>query len=220
MKRNIEKQIKAHILSTTAAAAIEEWKEASDNQKKPLYDYRGDHVEHVVKLAKSLAVAVNADLEVVTLAAWFHDSAKPGLEGLKIRNHGVASAAHAREWLQENEFDSLLIDRVCDAIEKHVGLTLKKPLEPIEAQVLWEADKIYKLGVIGLLQYILNGIRIEPGNDLRDFYDKLVEFLPLASRIANSMSTKKGKELGRVRLEALEYIIQELGTELNIDGRE
>jgi HD superfamily phosphodiesterase len=214
MKQEIENEIRSFILSTTTSAAINEWKDASSNQKEPLYDYRGDHVEHVVYLAKQLAIESNADLEVVTLAAWFHDSSKPGIQGLENRNHGVASAANARRWLQERKYDSRLIDRVCEAIEKHVGLTLKNPLEPIEAQVLWEADKLLKLGLIGTLHYVLNGIRIEPGNSLSDFHSKLVEFLPLASAIAISMATSKGKELGRQRLKTLQDFVEILGSEL------
>lgn len=217
MTLDIEEQIRAHILSATTQAAINEWKEAGISQKVPLYDYRGDHVEHVVKLSRDLAAAANADLEVVTLAAWFHDSSKPGIGGLENRNHGRESAANARKWLEQRDFDSVLIDRVCDAIEKHVGLTLKKPLEPIEAQVLWEADKLLKLGLIGLLHYILNGIRIEPGNSLGGFYDKLVEFLPLASRISKSMATPRGIELAELRLKSLTNLVGILGFELNIN---
>jgi len=217
MKQDIENQIKSYILSTTASAAIDEWKEASVNQKEPLYDYRGDHVQQVVHLAKILAVDANADLEVVTIAAWLHDSAKPGLGGVEIHDHGVASAALAREYLLERDFELHLINKVCEVIEKHVGLTLKKPLEPIEAQVIWEADKIYKLGLIGFLQYILNGIRIEPGNSLRDFHTKLVGFLPLASEIAGSMATPKGKIIAEERLRTLKNLSEILGSELNAD---
>jgi uncharacterized protein len=217
MKQKTEEIIRALVLSTTASAAIDEWKDASAAQEKPLYDYRGDHVQQVVHLAKLLAVDANADLEIVTLAAWFHDFAKPGLGEEKILNHGVASSEYARNWLQEREFDSKMIDRVCDSIEKHVGLTLKKPLESIEAQVLWEADKIHKLGVIGLLQYVLNGIRIEPGNNLGDFHTKLVEFLPLASEIASYMVTSKGKQLAKERLKTMQDLAEILGSELNMD---
>jgi uncharacterized protein len=214
MKQNMEEQIRKVVLSTTAAAAIDEWKVSSANQKEPLYNYRGDHIEQVVQLAKYLAFETSADYEVVTLAAWFHDFAKPGLGGVVIQNHGVASAKLAEKWLIEKGYDTLIVEKVCDAIRKHVGLTLEKPLEPIEAQILWEADKIHKLGLVGLLQYILNGIRIQPGNSLMDFHSKLVEFLPLASKIAKSAVTEKGKVLAYERLRTLQDFTRILGTEL------
>jgi uncharacterized protein len=33
-----------------------------------------------------------------------------------------------------------------EAIEKHVGLTTTEPVEPLEAAILWDADKLTKLG--------------------------------------------------------------------------
>jgi len=215
MIQETEEQIKRLVLSTTTAAAIDEWKTASVGQKKPLYDYRGDHVEQVVQLAKYLASDTGADIQVVTLAAWFHDFAKPGLGGVSIKDHGVASAIAAEDWLHKKGFDPAIVTKVCDAIKKHVGLTLEKSLEPIEAQVLWEADKIHKLGIVGLLQYVLNGIRIQPGNSLRDFHTKIVQFLPLASKIANSVVTQKGKVLANERLKVLQDLAKILGSELN-----
>jgi uncharacterized protein len=183
----------------------------------PLYNYRGDHVEQVVRLAKHLAIKTEADLEIIEFAAWFHDSAKPGLGGVAIRNHGIASAELAEKWMKKNGYDSAFVEKVCDVIKKHVGLTLEKPLEPIEAQILWEADKVHKLGLIGLLQYILNGIRIHPGNTLGDFHTKLVQFLPLASRIADSVVTDRGKELAYDRLKTLQDLARTLESELNSD---
>ncbi len=215
MKSGIEEQVRKMVKATTSEAAIEEWKDASDNQDAPLYNYRGDHVEQVVQLAKRLASETDADMEVVILAAWFHDYAKPGLGGVSIGNHGVASAKLAEDWLNKNGFDPSIVIRVCDAIKKHVGLTLEKPIESIEAQIIWEADKIHKLGLIGLLQYVLNGVRIKPGNSLGDFHRELIEFLPLASKIAESMFTERGKVLAYARLRTLQDLVRILGMELN-----
>ncbi len=215
MKSIAEDQIRMIIESTTKKAAITEWKKASKKQRVPLYNYRLDHVEQVVELAKHIGPTTDADMEIVVLAAWFHDLAKPGLEGIEIRNHGVASAELAEHWLVENGYDSDIILRVSDAIRKHVGLKLKKPLEPIEAQVLWESDKILKLGLIGLLQHVLNGVRIFPGQELDDIARRLHEFLPLAQEIANSVVTERGKEIANERLQSLEKLSKMMDSELN-----
>ena len=92
---------------------------------------------------------------------------------------------------------------------------LKKSLEPIEAQVLWEADKILKLGLIGVLQYILNGIRIKPGQSLSDFSQSLKEFLPLAEELTASVVTERGKEIAKERLERLYLLSKMLESELH-----
>lgn len=214
MDADIENQIRNIVEATTKKAAIEEWKKASNKQRVPLYNYRLDHVEEVVALAKQIGPSTSANMEIVILAAWFHDLAKPGLEGIAIRGHGEASAELAEHWLAEKGYEADTISRVSDAVRKHVGLTLNKPLEPIEAQVLWEADKILKLGMVGLLQYVLNGIRITPGQNLYDIAEKLRKFLPLAEDIAGSVVTEKGKEIAAERLKNLHQLTDMLDSEL------
>ena len=204
------------IEATTTKAAIEEWRDSGNNQKYPLYNYRNDHVHEVVDLARHIASFVNADMEVVTLAAWFHDSAKPGIGGLSAKNHGETSAGIAEHHLAASGIDPITIARVAEVMKKHVGLTLKKPLEPIEAQVLWEADKILKLGLIGVLHYILNGIRITPGMSLPVISERIREFLPLAKRIADSMVTDRGKAIAQERLRTLQDFSKTLELELNL----
>lgn len=215
MKPDIEDQIRQIVESTTKKAAIAEWKKASEKQRIPLYNYRFDHVKEVVELAKYIGTTTDADMEVVTLAAWFHDLAKPGLEGIEIRDHGKASAELAEHWMVENGYDSDVILKVSNAIRKHVGLKLEKPLESIEAQVLWESDKILKLGLIGLLQYVLNGVRISPGQGLDDIAGRLNEFLPLAQGIADSVETDRGKEIANERMQSLHTLSKMLNSELN-----
>lgn len=215
MKLEIEDKLRKIVELSTKEAAIEEWKEASEKQRKPLYNYRLDHVEEVVELAKLIGKSTTADLEVVTLAAWFHDLAKPGVGGISAKDHGKVSAELAEDWLLKAGYDLEITERVCDAIRKHVGLTLEKPLEPIEAQVLWEADKILKLGFIGLIHYILNGIRISKGLTLNEISEQLHEFLPLATKIAGSMNTKTGKEIADDRLKRLFILSEMLDSELN-----
>ncbi|MHA1662647.1 MAG: HD domain-containing protein [Candidatus Thorarchaeota archaeon] len=214
MTLDIENQLRQLIETSTKKAAIEEWKSSSKKQRKPLYNYRGDHVEQVVRLAKHIGESTDANMEIVILAAWLHDLAKPGIEGIEIRHHGEASAELAEEWLAQAGYNIDIISQVADAIRKHVGLKLEKPLEPIEAQVLWEADKILKLGIVGLLQYVLNSIRISPGQNLDDIAEKLREFLPLAEDIAGSVVTKKGKEIAAERLNNLHQLTDMLDSEL------
>jgi len=215
MNPEIENQLRLMVTNSTRKAAVDEWKNSANKQRLPLYDYRGDHVEQVVKLAKDIGSTTDANMEVVTLAAWFHDFAKPGLEGIEIRHHGIASAELAEDGLAQFGYDAKTITQVADAIRKHVGLKLEKPLEPIEAQVLWEADKILKLGLVGLLQYVLNSVRIRPGQCLEDIADGLREFLPLAADIASSVVTERGKEIATERLQRLHQLADMFDSELS-----
>lgn len=214
MKLDIEDQLQQIIITTTKKAAIDEWKSAAEKQRVPLYNYRGDHVRQVVNLAKQIASSTEANMEIVILSAWLHDISKPGIEGISIRNHGIASAEIAEEWLANAGYDSQTILHVTDVVRKHVGLKLEKPLEPIEAQVLWEADKILKLGLVGVLQHILNGIRIQPGQDLYQFAKAIRDFLPLAEGITQSVVTSIGKKIAKERLHRLHTLLEMLESEL------
>lgn len=215
MKSDIEQRLRKIVEVSTRKAAISEWEDAAKTQKVPLYNYRLDHIEEVVVLAKRIAEGSHADMEVITLAAWLHDLAKPGVGGIPAQHHGIVSAEMAGEILTQEEIDRKTIEKVSDAIRKHVGLTLKQPLEPLEAQILWEADKILKLGMVGLLQYVLNGVRIFPGRSLNVIADETREFLKLATNIAECMVTERGRAIAQERLKTLHFVSKTLDSELN-----
>jgi len=215
MKENIEKNLEKVVEGTTRKAAIEEWKFAAEKQKIPLYNYRFDHIKEVVNLAKYIAEGTDANMEVVVLAAWLHDVAKPGIGGISSDKHGVTSAEIAEDILLDEGIEHETITQVSDVIRKHVGLTIKGTIEPIEAQVLWEADKILKLGIVGLLQSVLNEVRIFPGQDLNEINKRLREFLPLAANLAACVVTERGKEIAKERLQRLYLLADMLDSELN-----
>lgn len=214
MKAGIESRLKTLIETSTRQTAIEEWNEAATNQKVPLYNYRFDHIQQVVTLAKHLAEGTEADMEIITLAAWLHDVDKPGVGGDSI--HGIDSAKLTEEILIRERIEPDLVAKVANVVKQHVGLTIEKPLEPIEAQILWEADKILKLGVVGLLQFVLNGTRLFPGRGLDEIAQALREFLPLATEIANCVVTKKGRGIAQQRLKSLQQISAFLDSEINM----
>ncbi|MFX1484566.1 MAG: HD domain-containing protein [Promethearchaeota archaeon] len=216
MKSDIEQRLREIVQVSTRKTAIKEWKEAAQNQKIPLYNYRGDHIDEVVALAKNLAEGTDADLEVITLAAWLHDLAKPGVGGISAEQHGIVSAEMAEEILTNEKMDREKIDKVSDVIRKHVGLTLARPLEPIEAQIIWEADKILKLGVIGEFQGLLNGVRLFPGRNMIQIAEDHRKFLTLAGKIVDSVVTDKGKAIAHERLRILELISESLDRELDL----
>jgi len=212
MKPDLEQKLKEMVLRQSAEAAREEWTRVLSSSERPLFDYRYDHVSQVVATAKRLAVLTGADMEVIALASWLHDLAKPGIGGTE--NHGDASAVMARDILLGEGVSRTTVDRVCDAIRKHVGLTLNKPLTPLEAQVLWDADKIVKLGIIGFSHYVINGIKLKPGLNIVEIAGEVRSFIPLAERIAASMNTGPGKEMAEIRLEHLKAVSSFLDREI------
>lgn len=217
MIENIEKNLKKIIETSTKKAAIEEWRNASEKQDAPLYNYRLDHAEEVVNLVKFIANGTDANMEVLILSAWLHDLAKPGVGGISTKHHGVRSAELATDVLSREGVDPNIIHQVAYVIQKHVGLIIEETLTPIEAQILWEADKILKLGAIGLFQQILNGVRLFPGESLEGIANRLREFLPLAEKIAVCMNTERGKRIAGERLQHLYSLSEMLDSELHIE---
>lgn len=204
--------IRRHIEETTSEAALREWRELVKNPD-PIYNYRLDHVVEVVNLARHLAIKAEADIEVVTIAAWLHDVAKPGFGD--VTNHAEASAVMADEILRKKNVDTELIQRICDVVRKHVGLTLKKPLEPIEAQIVWEADKLTKIGLTGFIRFLFNTIRMKQDQLLEDMYNDMISFRSLWIGVVDSMTTPRAKEIARDRLVHLESIVTMMHRELN-----
>ncbi|MHA2072732.1 MAG: HD domain-containing protein [Candidatus Thorarchaeota archaeon] len=214
MNDRLEAKLAEIIQTESEKVALKEWIDVQKESTQAPYNYRFDHVREVVKLTKHLAARTCADMEVATLAAWLHDYSKPGSSG--VPNHGKSSAAAARRLLEDEGIESGVIERVCDAIEKHVGLTLKEPVQPLEAQILWDADKIVKLGVIGLLHFLVNGLKINPGLYLNGMAQKIQEFIPLAEKIVESMNTDEGRAIGRSRLNTLKEISERFNQELDV----
>ncbi|MBS3795351.1 MAG: HD domain-containing protein, partial [Candidatus Thorarchaeota archaeon] len=145
-------------------------------------------------------------------AAWLHDVAKHGIHG--PNNHGEKSSELTREILLEMQIRKQSVDKICDIIKKHVGLTLKEPLEPLEAQILWEADKLSKLGATGIIHYIINGIKLKPGMSLVDISGELSDFMLLAEEIAASMHTEKAQEIASKRLNTMKSFVKFLEQEV------
>jgi uncharacterized protein len=211
---NMEEILRRIVKTSTNTASRNEWIEIQNENVESIYDYRYDHVEFVVNMAKHIAMQVGADMEVVTLASWLHDIAKPGMGG--VRKHGEISAEMAREILLQHDIDEAIIDRVCEVIRKHVGLTLEAPIEPIEAGVLWDADKILKLGAIGFVHFLVNGIKLNPGTKLDSAAHNLRKFIPVAQQIVESMNTSIGREMANKRLQTLIAISEQLDEEINL----
>ncbi len=210
----MEEKLRDLVNKATQTYAREEWIKTQQESSLPLFDYRFDHVQEVVRIAKMLAENAEVNMEVVVMASWLHDISKRGMG--KIPDHGKASADMARQILVEQGFESAIINEICDVIIKHVGLTLEKPLSPIEAQIVWEADKIVKLGVSGFIHFIINGIKYKPGLSIVQIAKEIGIFLKLAEDIVASMHTRASKKMATIRLENLRMISKALENELNL----
>lgn len=107
-----------------------------------------DHVSLTVELAKYLASKEGADENICIIAAYLHDIAKNNSQ-----NHGIQGAKEAREFLKEIGASDTIIEKVFYAIAQHDN---DLPKETIEAQILWDADKLQSVGPLGFARIFAN----------------------------------------------------------------
>ena len=183
-----------HLPRIAREATLAEAKERWDNEN-PLVNYRWEHVQAVVRLGIELAGITGADKEVVEAAAWLHDIRKKG----KDDNHGEEGAKAAKGILATTDFPKDKIDLVADAINKHVGLYKDHIVQPLEAAVLWDADKLSKLGNTSILHYFVYWM--SKGDET---IDQLIEQAKTAlawqEKTASSFNTKPAQQAGQKRL--------------------
>ncbi len=188
---------RAVVMSAAQAQAAQEGRTLWHvDEGEPLpFDYRFEHVAQVTALALRLGRALNADLEIVEAAGWLHDVRKGEPK------HAIAGAAAARTILAQTDFPSAKIDAVADAIYTHEGLYRKAdmpPLEQLEGAILWDADKLTKLGVQSVLSslstpHVFGMQMAERWRYVAEFADKVL------GRTVESMNTKPGRRMAERR---------------------
>jgi len=115
-------------------------------------NYRFNHILNVVDLATEIADAEGADLDVVRVAAVFHDVAKLEAEQ---DVHAEAGARVAREYLtSRGDYPEWFVEEVCNAVVEH-SYTGDLDDVPLESRCLIEADVLDKVGANGAVLMLL-----------------------------------------------------------------
>jgi uncharacterized protein len=115
-------------------------------------EYRYNHTLNVIQLATEIADREGADVDVVRVAALFHDIAK--LEADQER-HADEGARVAREYLATHgDYPQSFVDQVTQSVREH---SYQGPLEDVslETRCLIEADVLDKVGANGAVLMLL-----------------------------------------------------------------
>jgi len=115
-------------------------------------EYRFNHIRNVVDIGAEIARSEGANVDVVRVAALFHDVAK-----LEVDQdiHAEAGARIAREYLRAHtDYPQSFVDQVCQSIRDH---SYQGDLEELsrETQCLIEADLLDKVGANGAVLMLL-----------------------------------------------------------------
>lgn len=177
-----------------------------DGNSKALFNYRFEHTQAVVKLARWLALQEGADVEVVECAAWLHDCRKRLDDQAAKDTHAQQAAAAVDEILEGTDFPQLKRAAVKHAILHHVGLRLSHRLEPLETACLWDADKLSKIGAASLVHFSCISSGFE-SVDTAYILQRGEHWIELAQGIVDSLNTATAKAEGarRFRFLTLHY---------------
>lgn len=177
----------------------------------PSFNYRWEHVIAVVNLASKLAKLTEADEEIVEAAAWLHDICKESKD-----NHPQEGAKFAREFLLKTDFPPEKIEAVAEAIEKHMGLWRNKPLKNLEAQVLWDADKLSKIGLTAAFHWTGSALAGTKSRELEELISR-ARSADWQEKTVASMHTKPARRAAKSRLKAFNKLWDKLEAELKGD---
>lgn len=187
------------------------------------------HIERVYRMAERLALAENADLEIVRAAALLHDAdgTTPGSES-RLEHH-LRSSEIAGKVLTDEGWSADRIAAVQHCIRAHRYRDDREPPATIEAKCLFDADKLDVLGAIGAVRatvyaalagtpfysepsdtFVKTG-REEPGELHSAYHEHLFKLRNVQKRLY----TATARELARERTQYLEEFFMRLIKEIN-----
>jgi len=114
-----------------------------------------DHILRVYRMAEKIAAAEGADLEIVRAAALLHDAeGSDPTDKTKRKLHHHTSAEFAGEILLTENWSAQRIAAVQHCIRAHRFRDLSEPPQTLEAQIIFDADKLDAIGASGLARVI------------------------------------------------------------------
>lgn len=183
------------------ADAVRAWgfSRETENGPRPVFDYRFEHTLAVVRTVHWLCPLCGADSEIVECAAWLHDARKAMKQGRGGDDHAAAASAAVEGILDGTDFPAAKIPAVRHAIERHVGLRLSAPLEPVETAALWDCDKLSKIGAASLVHFACVAGAFQPVTTA-EILHRGEAWLVLAEGIVASMNTPPARQEAERRL--------------------
>jgi putative nucleotidyltransferase with HDIG domain len=135
-----------------AAAKVFVRNRFADERRTPPHDWT--HAQRVMEWARRIAIAENADGEIVRWAALLHDIARESKNEF-TGDHARRGVRIAREILRRFA-PRASENAILHAIAAHSRRSNILP-QTLEARVIWDADKLDGLGAIGAERYLIQG---------------------------------------------------------------
>jgi uncharacterized protein len=191
-----------------------------------------DHIQRVYALARQIAQTEGADIDTVSAAALLHDAEdRNGENDGNHHAHQISSADFARKVLQAEDWPPLRISAVEHCIKAHRFRDPTEQPQSLEAQVLFDADKLDAIGAIGVARAIAFAARhnqpayappsdhflqtgeTEPGESHSAYHEYLFKLRKLKDR----MFTETGRAMAVPRHQYLAVFFRQLVEEANLE---
>lgn len=148
-----------------------------------------------------------ADPFVVVMGALFHDLGRIGTHTGQL--HGLRGAALAREWLHSAAVGDEVRERILRVVARHTPTTAIPP-EAMEECVVFDADALDRLGVMGMLR----GLMGKRGSTEYIIEDRIQKRLGDYDRLHLDVSKRMGEVLHRDTVSVVERFRRALEEEV------
>ena len=187
-----------------------------------------DHIVRVLALSERIATSEGADLSIVCAAALLHDWGRAEAQALG-RNHAAEAAERAERYLKCRGASDQEVAAVCHAILAHRFRAAPAP-ETLEAQVLFDADKLDAIGALGVARAFAYGgahnqrlwaprehvdlARWQRDGDEVDAHTPVHEFIVKLARIRDQLYTEEGRKIADDRHRYMEAFFARMDAEV------
>ncbi len=185
-----------------------------------------EHVMRVLGYAMTIAESEpSVDRDLLITACLLHDIGRAAQFRDPSLDHAAVGANMARDWLVSRGYPSEFAEKVRSAIRSHRYRTGGRA-ESIEAQILFDSDKLDVCGMMGLFRTVSYKAHVaEPyytqnADGMVDFRadapaSVVQEYLYKLAHVADRMYTAKAKELARTLADELRHAMEFTVDEVN-----
>ena len=202
-----------------------QWYPADD----PVHGF--EHVLRVLRLAEQIAQAEGADMEIVRAAVLLHDAAADltGSDQPSARRaHHLSSAGFARQVLSAEGWSEARIAAVQHCIRAHRFRDDTARPQSLEAQVLFDADKLDAIGASGVARAVAYAARLgqpayaapsarfiesgqlQPGEPHSAYHEYIFKLRKLKDRLHTPTARRMAEERHRLMADFFERLRQEM----------
>lgn len=183
------------------------------------------HVNRVVQLAKKIAEAEGADLNVVVPAAYLHDCIYISKSDARRAQASQLSADKAIALLKEWNYPEKYFKSIHHAVMAH-SFSAGVVAETLESKVVQDADRLDAIGAIGIARcFAFSGLANraiyneddsfcearapdDKANTLDHFFIKLL-------KLNGKLHTNTARAEGEKRLQTMNFFLESLRTEIS-----